>query len=925
MDEQQSKKEERKKRDANWEQVQTKAFTAWLNSYLDRRNLSVSNLTKDFADGTLLNQFLEIATGENVGKWDPQPRRKVQKLINITNALTYVQEVLMIRLVGIGSEDVFEGNKKLILGLIWSLFRGLRMSKLTGEGGGKKTLEEGLLKWVRDQTEGYDGVNVSDFKYGFQDGLAFSALINKFDPELLDYDSLDKSDKEGNLIRAFEIAEKHMSIPKLLDPQDLLDGDPDERSVQLYVSLFFHAFASKAEREKMEAEKQGITSKLDKLKHDLDLQTKEKEQLYLDTENLKSDQEATLLEIDEAKNRLKQLEEEFNDLQSEVAELKEQAASLNKVQSQEDELAEQLELLEELEDKVRRGVATEEELEMLAQLREDLANRKKLLDELTAGLDDGDEQKRKQAEELAEARRRKRNKLEKLRSTITRESHARSCREQLHERLLKENEDLMKKVQQAGSAKFGWSLLKKNLEEHLEDLSCWRSVLADGQSDAKRRIDIKAAVKPIPDDKDFAEQFSSLNAKLEDENNTLLDILDTKDVNERTDQVDKEGYLNKKSQRDGSWNKRWFVVRGGTVYYYTSQEETEEEKGSISLASCSSVAVEEPVQGDDEQAFLFSLELDGRKMVLAAETKKERDNWLAVVSGGIAYIQYKKECEESEVKPDLRLLNFFSSSFVTGLHLDDRTLSTESVGALAQNLRFHKELVVLSLVNAELGEADIKLLAPSLKHLKRLEVLKLGGNNVGSSATHLAEGLAECSSLKAVYLYRNEIDDTGAVALADSLAKNKQIKIFTLNANHIGGAGAAALVEAIGSEHELESLDLGRNAVGDDGAAAIADLLSKTKNLQRVLLDENNIGDKGAEAICEALKSNKSVEKLDLSNNKITNDGAAALKQLLAENDVLERVDLSGNKINGEDAMAFLSSDTFFFPNLSFSRKIVAH
>jgi hypothetical protein len=32
-------------------------------------------------------------------------------------------------------------------------------------------MEESLLKWVREQTEGYDGVNVTDFKYGCVDFL----------------------------------------------------------------------------------------------------------------------------------------------------------------------------------------------------------------------------------------------------------------------------------------------------------------------------------------------------------------------------------------------------------------------------------------------------------------------------------------------------------------------------------------------------------------------------------------------------------------------------------------------------------------------------------------------------------------------------------------------------------------------------------
>ena len=63
----------------------------------------------------------------------------------------------------------------------------------------------------------------------FNDGLAFSALINAFDKDFLEYDSLDKKDKENNLTNAFAVAESKMGIPTLLDAEDLLEGHPDER------------------------------------------------------------------------------------------------------------------------------------------------------------------------------------------------------------------------------------------------------------------------------------------------------------------------------------------------------------------------------------------------------------------------------------------------------------------------------------------------------------------------------------------------------------------------------------------------------------------------------------------------------------------------------------------------------------------------
>jgi hypothetical protein len=83
------------------------AFTAWLNGYLGTRNMKIENLETDLQDGTRLNHFLEIATEKKIGKWDPAPSRKVQKLENLSIGLNYIQNVLNIRLVGIGSEGKF--------------------------------------------------------------------------------------------------------------------------------------------------------------------------------------------------------------------------------------------------------------------------------------------------------------------------------------------------------------------------------------------------------------------------------------------------------------------------------------------------------------------------------------------------------------------------------------------------------------------------------------------------------------------------------------------------------------------------------------------------------------------------------------------------------------------------------------------------
>lgn len=141
----------------------------------------------------------------------------------------------------IGAEDVVDGNRKIILGLIWTLILRFTISDINQEG---MTAKEGLLLWCQRKTACYDEVDVRNFTDSWNDGLAFCALLDIHRPDLIDYDSLDKSDHRGNMQLAFDIANKEIGIPALLDVEDVCDvAKPDERSLMTYIAYWFHAFS----------------------------------------------------------------------------------------------------------------------------------------------------------------------------------------------------------------------------------------------------------------------------------------------------------------------------------------------------------------------------------------------------------------------------------------------------------------------------------------------------------------------------------------------------------------------------------------------------------------------------------------------------------------------------------------------------------
>lgn len=141
----------------------------------------------------------------------------------------------------IGAEDVVDGNRKIILGLIWTLILRFTISDINEEG---MTAKEGLLLWCQRKTACYAEVEVKDFSGSWNDGLAFCALLDIHRPDLIDYDALDKSDHRGNMQLAFDIASKEIGIPDLLDVEDVCDvAKPDERSLMTYIAYWFHAFS----------------------------------------------------------------------------------------------------------------------------------------------------------------------------------------------------------------------------------------------------------------------------------------------------------------------------------------------------------------------------------------------------------------------------------------------------------------------------------------------------------------------------------------------------------------------------------------------------------------------------------------------------------------------------------------------------------
>jgi len=556
-------------KDQSWQLVQEKAFTAWMNETLASAKIKINDLRVDLGDGIKLVRFFEVLAGKKIqSRLETKITTRIQKIQNLHIALKFSESEMGIKNPGCSAEDLADaetnpGSVKMVLGLLWTLYRKYRIAVISVQD---KSSEEGLLLWVKNVTDGYKGVNIENFKTSFKDGMAFLALVHRFQPDKtkVNFDAHSPADHEHNLSVAFELAEQEMGVPKLLDVKEVMSGHVDERSLVLYTSLFFHAYKAAAITQGLEKERLSTEETLAREK-------KLKDDLQKENERLRQELHELRLKFDELHKGNEDITLKFNKLAHDT---QEEALKLRKiVEEKQDEnlhlkkgIQEQQDLAHQLNLQVKDK--TEKNIELRQMMEDERADLNSRLEEL--------HRKNLELNELLHAEQTKRQELESkvtdLSSSLNEnqetnlqvitdlrkkqgayeeeienlKNDVENFKAQLDNERRENNnhqKSLQDKNEQDAFHRKGLQVLRNNLEAHIKDLHIWQGYL-----DSKDRewLDFERDVKPslnsdLSAQKDFVEELNVLSDKLDQENELMLRILKAKAAEVKEAQVEKAG------------------------------------------------------------------------------------------------------------------------------------------------------------------------------------------------------------------------------------------------------------------------------------------------------------------------------------------------------------------------------------------------
>ncbi|XP_054899707.1 plastin-3 [Poeciliopsis prolifica] len=211
-----------------------RTFRNWMNSL--GVNPTVNHLYGDLQDAMVILQLYErikVEVDWNKVNKPPYPKlgTNMKKLENCNYAVE-LGKTTKFSLVGIGGQDLNDGNPTLTLALVWQLMRRYTLNVLEELGDGEKVNDDIIVRWVnKTLAEAGKSTKISSFKdKEISSSLAVLELIDAIQPGSINFDlvktgKLSEDDKLDNAKYAISMARKIGARVYAL-PEDLVEVKP---------------------------------------------------------------------------------------------------------------------------------------------------------------------------------------------------------------------------------------------------------------------------------------------------------------------------------------------------------------------------------------------------------------------------------------------------------------------------------------------------------------------------------------------------------------------------------------------------------------------------------------------------------------------------------------------------------------------------
>uniref|UniRef100_A0A803YBT4 Plastin-3 n=2 Tax=Phasianidae TaxID=9005 RepID=A0A803YBT4_MELGA len=212
-----------------------RTFRNWMNSL--GVNPHVNHLYGDLQDALVILQLYEkikVPVDWNKVNKPPYPKlgANMKKLENCNYAVDLGKHPAKFSLVGIGGQDLNDGNPTLTLALVWQLMRRYTLNVLEDLGDGQKANDDIIVNWVNQTLkEAGKSTSIQNFKdKTISTSLAVVDLIDAIQPGCINYDlvktgHLSEDDKQNNAKYAVSMARRIGARVYAL-PEDLVEVKP---------------------------------------------------------------------------------------------------------------------------------------------------------------------------------------------------------------------------------------------------------------------------------------------------------------------------------------------------------------------------------------------------------------------------------------------------------------------------------------------------------------------------------------------------------------------------------------------------------------------------------------------------------------------------------------------------------------------------